>query len=101
MVSGAGVGRGQPRVRSLSAGVISCAGLRSPENCSADDSSLWHSTLPELVALIAGQLVAGRGDNSAQAISESIEAAVRIVDAAAGHWESEGTCGPRALEHFP
>lgn len=36
----------------------------------------------ELVALIAGQLVAGRGDSSAQVISESVEAAVRIVDAA-------------------
>jgi hypothetical protein len=37
---------------------------------------------PELVALIAGQLVASRGDCSAQIISESVEAAVRIVDAA-------------------
>ena len=36
----------------------------------------------ELVALIAGQLVAGRGDSSAQVISEAVEAAVRIVDAA-------------------
>jgi hypothetical protein len=36
----------------------------------------------ELVALIAGQLVASRGDASAQKISESVEAAVRIVDAA-------------------
>jgi hypothetical protein len=36
----------------------------------------------ELVALIAGQLVASRGDSSAQVISESVEAAVRIVDAA-------------------
>ena len=36
----------------------------------------------ELVALVAGQLVAGRGDHSGQVISESIEAAVRIVDAA-------------------
>jgi hypothetical protein len=36
----------------------------------------------ELVALIAGQLVASRGDTSAQKISEAVEAAVRIVDAA-------------------
>jgi hypothetical protein len=36
----------------------------------------------ELVARIAGQLVAGRGDSSAQVISEAVEAAVRIVDAA-------------------
>jgi hypothetical protein len=36
----------------------------------------------ELVALIAGQLVASRGDSSAPVISESVEAAVRIVDAA-------------------
>jgi hypothetical protein len=36
----------------------------------------------ELVALIAAQLVAGRGDSSATVISESVEAAVRIVDAA-------------------
>ena len=36
----------------------------------------------ELVALIAGQLVAGRGDSGAQVISEAVEAAVRIVDAA-------------------
>jgi hypothetical protein len=36
----------------------------------------------ELVALIAGQLVAGRGDSSAQVISEAVEAAVRVVDAA-------------------
>jgi hypothetical protein len=36
----------------------------------------------ELVALIAGHLVASRGDFSAQVISESVEAAVRIVDGA-------------------
>jgi hypothetical protein len=36
----------------------------------------------ELVALIAGQIVAGRGDSSAQVISEAVEAAVRILDAA-------------------
>jgi hypothetical protein len=36
----------------------------------------------ELVALIAGQLVASRGDSSAPVISEAIEAAIRIVDAA-------------------
>jgi hypothetical protein len=36
----------------------------------------------ELVALIAGQLVASRGDSSAPVISEAVEAAVRIVDAA-------------------
>ena len=36
----------------------------------------------ELVALIAGQIVAGRADSSAQVISESVEAAVRILDAA-------------------
>jgi hypothetical protein len=36
----------------------------------------------ELVAIIAGQLVASRGDSSAPVISEAIEAAVRIVDAA-------------------
>jgi hypothetical protein len=36
----------------------------------------------ELVALIAGQIVASRGDSSAPAISEAVEAAVRIVDAA-------------------
>jgi hypothetical protein len=36
----------------------------------------------ELVALIAGQLVAERRDYSSQVIQDSIEAAVRIVDAA-------------------
>jgi hypothetical protein len=36
----------------------------------------------ELVALIAAQVVASRGDSSATVISESVEAAVRIVDAA-------------------
>jgi hypothetical protein len=36
----------------------------------------------ELVALIAGQLVAERQDYSSQVIQDSIEAAVRIVDAA-------------------
>lgn len=36
----------------------------------------------ELVALIAGQLVASRRDSSAQVLSEAVEAAVRIVDAA-------------------
>jgi hypothetical protein len=36
----------------------------------------------ELVAVVAGQLVAGRREFSAQVISESVEAAVRIVDAA-------------------
>jgi hypothetical protein len=41
---------------------------------------------PELIALIAGQLVAGRGDHSAQVITESVEAAVRIVEAAETAW---------------
>ena len=36
----------------------------------------------ELIGLIAGQLVAGRGDFSAQVISEAVEAAIRIVHAA-------------------
>jgi len=36
----------------------------------------------ELVALIAGQLAAERRDYSSQVIQDSIEAAVRIVDAA-------------------
>jgi hypothetical protein len=36
----------------------------------------------ELVALIAGQMVASRGDSSAPVISEAVEAAVRIVEAA-------------------
>jgi hypothetical protein len=36
----------------------------------------------ELVALIAGQLVAERRDYSGQVIQDSVEAAVRIVDAA-------------------
>ena len=36
----------------------------------------------ELVALIAGQLVAERRDYSAKVIQDSVEAAVRIVDAA-------------------
>jgi hypothetical protein len=36
----------------------------------------------ELVALIAGQLVAERQDYSSQVIQDSIEAAVRIVEAA-------------------
>lgn len=41
---------------------------------------------PELVALIAGQLVAGRGDFSGPVISEAVEAAIRIVEAAEVAW---------------
>jgi hypothetical protein len=41
-----------------------------------------HLSPAELVALIAGQLVAERRDYSSQVIQDSIEAAVRIVDAA-------------------
>jgi hypothetical protein len=36
----------------------------------------------ELVAVIAGQLVAERRDYSSKVIQDSVEAAVRIVDAA-------------------
>jgi hypothetical protein len=45
-------------------------------------ASMAQLSPSELVALIAGQLVASRGDSSAPVISEAVEAAVRIVDAA-------------------
>ena len=55
-----------------------------PSNALMEGDTTYMAQLSpaELVALIAGQLVASRGDSSAQVISEAVEAAVRIVDAA-------------------
>ena len=49
----------------------------------------------ELVALIAGRLVAERRDYSGQVITESVEAAVRIVDAAETAVAVRHSPGPR------
>jgi hypothetical protein len=48
-----------------------------------------------LVAVIAGQLVAERRDYSPQVIHDSVEAAVRIVDAAETAVSARHVPGPR------
>jgi hypothetical protein len=49
-------------------------------------SSMPQFSPPELVALVAGQLVAARGDFSGSVISEAVQAAIRIVEAAEVAW---------------
>jgi hypothetical protein len=48
----------------------------------------------QLVALIAGQLVADRRDYSSQVIKDSVEAAVLIVDAAEAAVSARHLPGP-------